>query len=71
MNEIKHKIESTDGKSWKLSFKEGVEKIEVEEIEKNLTSCSATEDIRHDFTFYTPSCRDIRVKVFKIHPLKN
>ncbi|XP_022803029.1 uncharacterized protein LOC111340448 isoform X1 [Stylophora pistillata] len=64
LNEIKHKLESTDGKSWKLSFKEGVEKIEVEEIEKNLTSCSATEDIRHDFTFYTPSCRDIRVKVW-------
>lgn len=63
LEEIKHVIESTDGKSWKLSFKEGVEKIEVEEIEKNLTSCAATEDIRHDFTFYTPSCREIRVKV--------
>ena len=38
--------------------------MEVAEIEKQLTSHAAKEDIRHDFTFYTPSCRDVRVKVF-------
>lgn len=40
--------------------------MEVAEIEKQLTSHAAKEDIRHDFTFYTPSCRDVRVKVFII-----
>ena len=65
LKEIKEKIESTNGKSWKPSFKEGVLGIEVEKIERGLNkSFTATEDIRYDFTFYTPSCRDIRVKVF-------
>ena len=64
LKEIKERVESTDGKSWKPIFKEGVLRIEVEAIERGLESFSATEDIRYDFTFYTPSCRDIRVKVF-------
>lgn len=66
LKEIKEKIESTDGKSWKPFFKEGVKRIEVEAIEKGLESNTATEDIRYDFAFYTPSCRDIRVKVWLV-----
>ena len=65
LKEIKERVESTDGKSWKPFFKAGVLRIEVEEIERGLESFTATEDIRYDFTFYTPSCRDIRAKVFK------
>ena len=64
LKEIKERIESTDDKSWKPSFKEGVLRMEVEAIERGLESFASTEDIRYDFTFYTPSCRDIRVKVF-------
>ena len=45
-------------------FKEGVEKIEVEQIEECLTPCAVKDDIRYDFAFYTPSCRDVSVKVF-------
>lgn len=63
LKEIKEKIKFGDEKSWKPFFKEGVERIEVEQIEKYLTSYAAKEDIRYDFTFYTPSYRDIRVKV--------
>ena len=63
LKEIKEKIKCGDEKSWKSFFKEGVERIEVEQIEKYLTSYAAKEDIRYDFTFYTPSYRDIRVKV--------
>ena len=37
--------------------------MEVEGVEKHLPSKASKEDIRHDFTFYTPSCRDVRVKV--------
>ncbi|PFX14685.1 uncharacterized protein LOC111344482 isoform X1 [Stylophora pistillata] len=66
LKEIKEKIESTDGKNWKPFFKEGVKRIEVEAIEKGLESNTATEDIRYDFTFYTPSCRDIRVKAWLV-----
>ena len=62
--EVKEKIESGDGTGWKLFFKEGVERIEVEQIEKDLPSSTAKEDIRYDFTFYTPSCREVCVKVF-------
>lgn len=64
MKEIKEKIESRDGTGWKPFFKEGVERIEVEQIEKDLPSSSVKEDKRYDFTFYTPSCREVRVKVF-------
>lgn len=59
--DIKEKI--AIGRSWKPFFKEGVEKIEVEQVEKCLTSCATEDDIRYDFAFYTPSCRDVRVKV--------
>lgn len=66
LKEIKEKIEIADSKSWKPFFKEGVEELEVEAIEKYLPSSATTEDIRHDFTFYTPSCRDVRVKAWLI-----
>ena len=62
--EIKEKIKFGDGRSWNPFFKAGVEKIKVDQIEKDLTSCAAKEDIRYDFTFFTPSFRDARVKVF-------
>ena len=64
MKEIKEKIESGDDTGWKPFFKEGVERIEVEQIEKGLPSSTAKEDIRYDFTLYTPSCRQALVKVF-------
>ena len=64
LKEIKEKIESTDGKSWQPIFKEGVLRMEVEAIEKGLESFTSTEDIRYDFAFYSPSCRDIGVEVF-------
>ncbi|CAH3113247.1 unnamed protein product [Pocillopora meandrina] len=66
LKEIKERIESTDDKSWKPSFKEGVLRMEVEAIERGLESFASTEDIRYDFTFYTPSCRDIRVKAWLV-----
>jgi len=44
-------------------FKEGLKKIEVEHIEESLESCAVKEEIRYDFTFYTPTCRYVRVKV--------
>ena len=37
--------------------------MEVEYIEENLESRAAKEEIRYDFTFYTPTCRYVRVKV--------
>ena len=37
--------------------------MEVEHIEENLESRAAKEEIRYDFTFYTPTCRYVRVKV--------
>lgn len=37
--------------------------MEVLDIEQSLSSKAAKEDIRHDLTFYTPTCRDVRVKV--------
>ena len=37
--------------------------MEVLDIEQSLPSKAAQEDIRHDLTFYTPTCRDVRVKV--------
>ena len=40
--------------------------MEVAEIEKYLPSKAAKEDIRHDYTFYTPTCREVRVKVYAI-----
>ena len=60
--EIKAKLE--DKKlGWKSKFKGGLEKIEVQHIEENLECCAAKEEIRYDFTFYTPTCRYVRVKV--------
>ena len=64
LKDIKEKIKFGDDKSWNPFFKDGVERIKVEQIEKYLTSYAAKEDIRYDFTFYTPSHRDVRVKVF-------
>ena len=64
LKDIKEKIKFGDDKSWNPFFKDGVESIKVEQIEKYLTSCAAKEDIRYDFTFFTPSFRDVRVKVF-------
>ncbi len=60
--EIKEKLED-DELGWKSIFKGGLEKIEVEHIERHLESRAAKEEIRYDFTFYTPSCRYVRVKV--------
>ena len=64
LKEIKEKVEIADSKSWKPFLKGGIEELEVEAIEKYLPSSATKEDIKHDFTFYTPSCRDVRVKVF-------
>ena len=66
LKEIKEKLETASSKSWKPILKEGVEEMEVMEIEEYLQSKSAKEDIRHDFTFYTPTCRDVRVKVMAV-----
>ena len=62
LEEIKEKLED-EKLGWKSIFKGGLEKIEVEHIEKNLESRASKEEIRYDFTFYTPSCRYVRVKV--------
>ena len=56
--EIKEKLE--EPRSWKTSIFEGG--LDAR-IEKNLESQAVKEDIRYDFTFLTPSCRDVRVKV--------
>ena len=62
LEEIKENLENK--KSWNPSFKAGLEDMEVERIEKHLKSRAVKEDIRHDFSFYTPSYRDVRVKVY-------
>ena len=60
--EIKEKLEEEG--SWKTSiFDCGLDDIEIERIEKHLESHAVKEDIRYDFSFLTPSCRDVRVKV--------
>ena len=62
LEEIKEKLE--DQKlGWKSKFKGGLEKIEVQHIEESLESRAAKEEVRYDFTFYTPTCRYVRVKV--------
>ena len=62
LEEIKEKLE--DQKlGWKSKFKGGLEEIEVEHIEESLESREAKEEVRYDFTFYTPTCRYVRVKV--------
>ena len=63
LEEFKEKLEDGKNKSWKSFFVEGVEDMEVLDIEQSLPSKAAKEDIRHDLTFYTPTCRDVRVKV--------
>jgi len=63
LNEIKEKIKNGNSKSWKPLFREGVEKMEVEAI-TSLPSRATQEDIRYDFSFYTPSCRNVRVKAW-------
>ena len=62
LNEVKEKIENSNGKSWRPFFKEGLEEMEVEAI-TSLPSRATQEDIRFDFAFHTPSCRNVRVKV--------
>ena len=60
--EIKEKLKEEG--SWKTSiFEGGLDDIEIERIEKHLESRAVKEDIRYDFSFLTPSCRDVRVKV--------
>ena len=61
LEEIKNKLEDEE-RDWRCIFK-GVKKIEVEQIEKNLERRALKEEIRYDFTFYTPTCRYVRVKV--------
>ena len=61
LEEIKKKLEDKE-RDWRYIFKGG-KKIEVEQIEKNLECRTAKEEIRYDFTFYTPTCRYVRVKV--------
>ena len=62
LEEIKEKLEDQK-RGWRSKFKGGLEKIEVEHIEESLESCAAKEEVRYDFTFYTPTCRYVRVKV--------
>ena len=62
LEEIKNKLEGRKP-SWKLNFKGGLKKIEVEHIEQSLESRAVKEQVRYDFTFYTPTCRSVRVKV--------
>ena len=62
LEEIKEKVENQK-LGWKSKFKGGLEKIEVKHIEENLESRAAKEEVRYDFTFYTPTCRYVRVKV--------
>ena len=63
LKEVQEKLENVTRGTWNPLFIEGVEDMEVEGVEKHLPSKASKEDIRHDFTFYTPSCRDVRVKV--------
>lgn len=65
LNEVEDKVQNAGNKSWKPFFKEGVEEMEVEAI-TSLPSNATEEDIRHDFSFYTPSCRNVRVKTWLI-----
>ncbi|KAL9950377.1 hypothetical protein ACROYT_G042865 [Oculina patagonica] len=60
--EIKEKLE--DKNSWKLKFNGGLEKIEVECIERSMNPRTAKKEIRYDFIFFSPTCRYIRVKVW-------
>ena len=62
MNEVKEKIQNVNSKRWKTFFQEGVKEMEVKAI-TSLPSRATQEDIRYDFAFYTPSCRNVRVKV--------
>ena len=61
LREIIEKLEG-EKPDWRYIFK-GVKKIEVKQIEKDLKCRVAKEEIRYDFTFYTPTCRYVRVKV--------
>lgn len=65
LKKIIEKTESADSNSWGTFFKEGVEEMELQYI-TTLPSQSTKEDIRQDFTFYTPSCRNVRVKAWLI-----
>ena len=61
--EVKEKLEEEG--SWKTSIFEGglLDDIQTERIEKHLESRAVKEGISYDFSFYTPSCRDVRVQV--------
>ncbi|PFX17723.1 hypothetical protein AWC38_SpisGene17925 [Stylophora pistillata] len=67
LEELKDRIESTADDCWKTFFSE-VETIEVEQTETSLKDCACTtsDDIRYDFTFFTPSGLEKRVKVWLI-----
>ena len=62
LEEIKEKLED-EQPDWRSILKGDLTKIEVKQIEKHLECRAAKEEVRYDFTFYTPSCRYVRVKV--------
>lgn len=68
LKEIKDRIESTKGDRWKTFFRE-VETIEFERIEKSLKAYASTasDDIRYDLTFFTPSGLEVQVKFQSLH----
>ena len=72
LNEIKERLETgphTKAQSqdlrWYSKFEVGIEELEVESLESNLAKSASSPDydIRNDFSFYSPTCHDIRVKV--------
>lgn len=64
LKELKGRIKSTAGDRWKTFLSE-VETIEVKQIEKYLRdcACTASDDIRYDLAFFTPSGLEVRVRV--------
>ena len=73
LNEIKERLETgphTKAQSqdlrWYSKFEVGIEELEVESLESNLAESASSPDydIRNDFSFYSPTCHDIRVKVW-------
>ncbi|XP_058964139.2 uncharacterized protein [Pocillopora verrucosa] len=65
--EVKARIESKDDDRWETIFRK-VETIEVEQTEKSLKAyaCTASDDLRYDLTFLTPSGLEFLVKVWLI-----
>ena len=73
LNEIKERLETgphTKAQSqdlrWYSKFEVGIEELEVERLESNLAKSASSPDydIRNDFSFYSPTCHDIHVKVW-------